>query len=390
MLFESILAEDKSRLIDKLVLPGFEDDPNDEFNTKSTYKNILKSFFAKYPNYENKIDWNKWQTLTKADFDAVMELAKNSNRAKKSMDRVATGIDAKVYFQNTNGREFKIIYENEDWLFVAPLNYQAAVFCDSKECGGAPAKWCIGIQSTSNYWNQFVMDGTKFLMAFSKKFDTMPEKDLFTKLKYMIEYSTYQNDYKDHNIWNQLDDHLRDDQIPKTLSENFVWDIYEQYDMHKLKYKPEEMDKYGNVVVLNPNRINNKIYTPPSEAVGIDFSELHDDKMTDIKGINITSNIKDISDHCFADWWNLEYVNFEDKNATIRIGTKAFDSCSSLEEISFPKYAILGDNIFDYCKNLMKIFIPSEYYDEENEFELLGKTLGKIDWDNPDLQIIPN
>lgn len=387
LLFESLFNENKNHLIDKLVLPDLQDDPKDRlFSARSNYKNILKAFFYKYPNYENKIDWNKWKTLTKADFDAVIELAKNSKRAQKEKERQSSSVDPKSFFKNINGRRFAIVDEDEDWLYVAPLNYKAAVFCDSQECGGAPAKWCIGYQQENTYWNNYVSNGSKFLMVFSKDFDTMPEKELYTKLKFMIEY-TGDRDSSSFNVWNQLDEQNKG--IPESLNlEKIDGLFYEEIDWRE--YALDEVNsRYGDVVYLNVARIKNGIYTPPENAVGIDFGQLEDSSAVfEVKGLFIPKNIKAIRNYSFTLFKNLKSIEFEDENSDIQIGYNAFEACP-IKSIHFPKNAKLFDEVLNDCRQLREIWIPKDYYDEDNDFQLLSEVIGKIEWDNPNLQIIP-
>lgn len=243
VLFESLYSENKNHIIDKLVLPDLQDDPNDRlFSARKNYKNILKDFFDNYPNYENKIYWNKWKTLTKAEFDKVMELPKNSRKARKKQKRISKNNDPKPLFKNVNERKFKIVGETGNWLFVAPLNYEAAVYCNSMECGGGSAKWCIGLEKDNSSWTKYIKERSKFIMAFSKAFNTMPEKDLYTKLKYMMQAT----DDDEVVVWDQLDETIESTEALsdciKFTNKSYIYGLFDS-----ISYKEYELPKNPEV-----------------------------------------------------------------------------------------------------------------------------------------------
>lgn len=136
----------KDKLIDRV--PSLTDEQ----------KQQAKDFFKKYSNYENKIDWNKIKTLTWKDFEEVFELAKQSKSAKKS--------DLRSLFNDSN---FRIINEDDNFIYVAPLNWDAAKFMDSYQCGGQGAKWCIGWSEDKRYWNSYTRrDEDAFVLIMTK------------------------------------------------------------------------------------------------------------------------------------------------------------------------------------------------------------------------------
>ena len=174
------IVEDKTSLIkNRLVLPDIED-PDE----KEKFKATLVAFFKRHPNYENKIDWNKAKTLTRKDFESVLSL-----EGSLSGEENASSTDKNILniFKSIKGRKFKIVGENPRWLFVAPLNWEAAVYCDSSENQGAGAKWCIGYEENSIYWNDYTSKGSVFVMAFNKSYREMSKEELQNNLKYMIQ-----------------------------------------------------------------------------------------------------------------------------------------------------------------------------------------------------------
>lgn len=348
LLFESLLEENKNHIIDKLVLPDLKNDPNEPlFDARKNYKNILKAFFFKYPNYENKIDWNKWQTLTKAEFDAVMELPNNSRKARRERERREANNNYKALFQNVNGRKFKPVGETYDWYFVAPLNYEAAVYCDSQECGGGSAKWCIGYEKNTDYWDQYIHEGSKFIMAFNKHFNTMPEKDLYSKLKYMIQ----ETDDNEIVIWNQADNTL-DTNTALTEHLNFLSknELYKMLmDLSISEYELPEINTEGFVINIKDNRIKDYTYYPPENAWGIDFSKIspffYEKK---IRNIFIPKTVKVISPECFKRW-SLDKVIFENNRTDyIEILEYAF-ARAIIKDLQFPNLVSVSSRILAFA-----------------------------------------
>lgn len=94
--------------------------------------------------------------------------------------------------------------ENDKFIFVVPMNWQACKFIDSFECGGQGAKWCIGYANDDGYFNDYTKNGDLFICAYSKKKDA-PKNEL----KYMIQLSQYISETR---AWKQPDD--PEDTIP--------------------------------------------------------------------------------------------------------------------------------------------------------------------------------
>lgn len=94
--------------------------------------------------------------------------------------------------------------ENDKFIFVVPMNWQACKFIDSFECGGQGAKWCIGYENDDGYFNDYTKNGDLFICAYSKKKDA-PKNEL----KYMIQLSQYTSETR---AWKQPDD--PEDTIP--------------------------------------------------------------------------------------------------------------------------------------------------------------------------------
>ena len=83
--FKTYITEKKDHLIDKLAITDHQ-------------KKELKSFFAKKPNLENKIDWQK-NGLTFADFADVMATTKTERTRMVKKQGIAGLKDGKDYLE---------------------------------------------------------------------------------------------------------------------------------------------------------------------------------------------------------------------------------------------------------------------------------------------------
>src|SRR5574344_920115 len=208
-----LFLENKDRFIDK----------NNNLDTMQ--KQIIKDFFKDHPASENQIDWNKSAILTYKDFEKIFEDANNTKNALKR----ASKDNPRLLFENR--KDCKIVGENNNFIFVLPLSYEACVWMDSFDCGGAGAKWCIGYEKDNSYYKQYIKNGYIFILAFNK-YPTNLSEDL----KYMIQvdpiklengdyddYDDYDNDDEDNNDEGYYDNGFgkcwtQDDQPNKTYS----------------------------------------------------------------------------------------------------------------------------------------------------------------------------
>lgn len=120
-----------------------------------------------------------------------------SNKMLIAEDEGADTSDCDFVFLNS--------LENDKFIFVVPMNWQACKFIDSFECGGQGAKWCIGYENDDGYFNDYTKDGNLFICAYSKKKDAPKDE-----LKYMIQLNP--DRCVDTQAWKQPDD--PDDTIP--------------------------------------------------------------------------------------------------------------------------------------------------------------------------------
>ena len=220
-LFENILREaDKSRFLEPIY-------------------NRYAHLYAGIPTYESLLNFVNsndplmkgfdWQQLFKSFKDGNDELAQSyfdsiinkfqkrwNEKEKKSEEKLARhngDIESVIKlngFNVANGgdcsnADFAVLkqLENDRFSFIVPLNWKAAQFCNSYKCGGANAKWCLGLSDRDTYWKGYTEQGNLFILAIKKSSNN--EEDT---VKYMIQISAIPDETKavpqDDNIANAI------------------------------------------------------------------------------------------------------------------------------------------------------------------------------------------
>lgn len=171
--------EKKDHLIDRLDLTDSQ-------------KEELKTFFAKHPSYENKVDWNN-RSLSYKDFESLLALdGKSKTQAKKN------GLSGLV--ENKDYVDFGEV-DIEDLghcHLYQPLSYLGSMTLASNRVPpvkGDGAKWCIAYQKDDKYWYQYSGKGIKFLFVFTK--DT---KYALTIYPESLHYKNEVYTFEDNNI----------------------------------------------------------------------------------------------------------------------------------------------------------------------------------------------
>jgi hypothetical protein len=161
-----------------------------ETNSALTQKEKERAliFFTRHPNYENRIDWNK-KIIPFDEFERVFTLAENSARNRKKKTRE----DPKTMLAAHN---CPVIGEAENFLIAVPLDWQAAVFCNSFQCGGEGAKWCVGNSKSPEQWETFARRGQSFYFIYFKKEDPAFGKKIMLLVTEYDDWRIYfQNNY---------------------------------------------------------------------------------------------------------------------------------------------------------------------------------------------------
>lgn len=350
---ESVLSEDKTSMIKKLVLPDIEDQKE-----KDEYKQELLAFFKSHSNFENKIDWNKYKTLTKKDFDPIISSAENTKGAEKRREKAEISSDIKNIFKSQKGRLFSIVGENDQWLFVAPLNYEAAKFCDSSENQGAGAQWCIGYEKTDEYWYNYMHDGSVFVMAFNKDYKNLSARDIKKKLKFMIQ----RDDEHVYHVWNQPDKDITNDlsmfgdekQIADDMFDKAAAKLLEEKERLRKSADTDIPKILNGVKVIEKKTLNKYMDLVTKIDIPDNVTEIGDEAFcmfSELTSITIPNSVTVIGRSAFSDCHNLVSVNIP--NSVTIIGSGAFQYCSKIESIAIPDNVIkIGSNAFSYCSGL--------------------------------------
>lgn len=355
LFLESLLSEDKSRLIDKLVLPDIEDE-----DEKLRAKAEMKDFFKKYANWENKLDWNKLKTITYSDFEAIKQQASQTRGAQ----RKAIESDVRNIFQSIGAREFEIVGENDNWLFVAPLTYEAAVYCDSSKNQGGSAKWCIGYEYGSGYWNQYINKGSLFIMAFNKNYKSLSTNELYTELKFMIERARNGG----LNVWDQSDTRhpylrfIKKFEVSRDEMKRMFVKVAAIFEKIKANMKK-------NLIV----RLNKKLEDLKNmDSIEPDY--FAGDEREILKAVEIPNSIKSIENHAFNNT-HIEHVDIP--NSVVNIHHYAFSYCFNLKSVNLPQYLKKIDyGVFAWTA-LESIIIPDSVK-EIDDVAFVGSNLQNI------------
>ena len=142
-------------------------------NLKDEEKQEIIRLLTQHPSYENKIDWNKNDSLTYKDFLKVLrplyinDLDPRGLVKGEDYDILYESDDEALYSVYThdaskilasNSVEPEIWTEIPFWCGYAEKTDEAHAFghFDSKHGDMKPgAKWCISMQTSTRYWNQY-------------------------------------------------------------------------------------------------------------------------------------------------------------------------------------------------------------------------------------------
>ncbi len=197
-------------------------------------KEEITNLLNKFPDKENKFDWNKLQDISYEDFMRVLSQTSKTQKKKLVKQGGLEGL--------TEGEDYVQAYEgfnvgkNKDAhvLGLIPLNYEASKLIASSHVGNCEGKWCTSYQKTSEYWNQY----TQFENAILVYLFTDTEGSSFKKHALVI-----YPDLEEMTLYDEEDDQLLADDLnvynidPLPIF-NKVMKIEAQLDI-----KPEENSK---------------------------------------------------------------------------------------------------------------------------------------------------
>ena len=221
-------------------------------NLTDEQKQEIIELLGKHPSYDNKIDWNKNNSLTYEDFMSVL-------RPLYINDLDPRGL--------IEGQDYDILYESEDEVLYSVYTYDASRILASNSvepelwtpipswCGEAEktdrahafgyfdsehgdmkpgAKWCISMQTSDRYWNQY---SPNFQFLFWFRNDPM----LANNRKIAIELSK--------NTWEIALRYDEADNETKRSIPSYIMEVIKNY---KKKEKEKEINRLKSTFIFNP------------------------------------------------------------------------------------------------------------------------------------------
>ena len=221
-------------------------------NLTDEQKQEIIELLGKHPSYENKIDWNKSNSLTYEDFLEVL-------RPLYINDLDPRGL--------VEGQDYDILYESEDEVLYSIYSYNASRILASNNvepeiwtkipswCGEEEftdeahafghfdsehgdmkpgAKWCISMQTSTKYWNRYNTD-FHFLFWFRDN----PSLGDFRKIAIGVSKRTW----KVSIVYNGADTEMKME-LPSHINEA----IYQEREV----YKEKEFNSIKSKLKLNP------------------------------------------------------------------------------------------------------------------------------------------
>ena len=221
-------------------------------NLTDEQKQEIIELLGKHPSYENKIDWNKSNSLTYENFLSIL-------RSLYINDLDPRGL--------IEGQDYDILYESEGEALYSVHTYDASRILASNNvepelwteipswCGREEktdeahafghfdsehgdmkpgAKWCISMQTSTKYWNQYSTD-FHFFFWFRNN------NRLRTNRKIAI--GVYKSTWEVALIYNGADNEIRTP-LPSYIMETI--------DKEKDNYKEKELNRLKSIFTLNP------------------------------------------------------------------------------------------------------------------------------------------
>ena len=215
-------------------------------------KQEIIELLGKHPSYENKIDWNKSNSLTYEDFMSILrplyinDLDPRGLVKGEDYDILYESEDEALYSVYThdaskilasNSVEPKIWTSIPSWCGREEFTDEAHAFghFDSEHGDMKPgAKWCISMQTSDRYWNQYSPD-FHFFFWFRNN------NRLRTNKKIAI--SVYKDTWEVAELYNGADNEIKME-LPSY--------IMKAIDKERKNYKEKEINKLKSIFTFNP------------------------------------------------------------------------------------------------------------------------------------------
>ena len=221
-------------------------------NLKDEEKAEIIELLGKHPSYENKIDWNKSNSLTYEDFMSILrplyinDLDPRGLVKGEDYDILYESEDEALYSVYThdaskilasNSVEPKIWTSIPSWCGREEFTDEAHAFghFDSKHGDMKPgAKWCISMQTSDRYWNQYSPDFHFFFWFRNNQLGSN------RKIAISVSKSTWEI----AEIYNGADNEIKM-KLPSY--------IMEAIDKERKNYKEKEINKLKSIFTFNPH-----------------------------------------------------------------------------------------------------------------------------------------
>ena len=241
---------------------------------------------GKHPSYENKIDWNKSNSLTYKDFMSVLRPLYINDLDPRGLieggdyDIAYESEDEVLYFVHTydasrilasNNVEPEMWTEIPFWCGDEEFTDEAHAFghFDSEHGDMKPgAKWCISMQTSNRYWNEYSLEFHFFFWF--RNDDTLGDN---RKIAISVSKSTWEV----AELYNGADNKVRME-LPSYIMEAIEneWEGYKENNLNDIKslftfnYQTSRYDYDGD---LNRHILRNFI-SENRDGFSIDFGEV--------------------------------------------------------------------------------------------------------------------
>ena len=256
-------------------------------NLTDEQKQEIIEVLGKHPSYENKIDWNKSNSLTYEDFLEVLRPLYINDLDPRGL---VEGIDYDILYESEDEVLYsiythdasKILASNAvapkmwtkipDWCGEEEFTDEAHAFghFDSKHGDMKPgAKWCISMQTSDRYWNHY-NPNFHFFFWFRNN-----NNRLRTNKKIAI--GVYKSTWEVASLYNGADNEIRTP-LPSYIIEaiNKEKDGYKEKEVNSVKFKLKlnpQTDRYDYDGDLNSHILSNFI-SEAEDGFTINFGKI--------------------------------------------------------------------------------------------------------------------
>ena len=221
-------------------------------NLTDDEKQEIIRLLTKHPSYENKIDWNKSNSLTYEDFMSVLRPLYINDLDPRGL---IEGVDYDILYESSNevlysiysydasrilasnSVEPKIWTKIPSWCGEEEKTDEAHAFghFDSEHGDMKPgAKWCISMQTSTKYWNQYTPN-IHFFFWF--------RNDISLGDNRKIAISVSKRLWRIAKVYNGADNEI-EMELPSY--------IMEAIDKERKVYKEKEINTFKSKLKLNP------------------------------------------------------------------------------------------------------------------------------------------